>query len=311
MSTYTLRRGQPADTPTVHHVFRTAVRDLVPRLTGEPPADPILTPAEIAGWNRLVPMMEFLATHHYQWWVAEQGGQIIGYARSILMGDVLELTEFFVLPGVQSAGIGRDLLARVFPTSGPDFSRRIIDATLDVRAQARYIKAGTTPRFPIYDIMSTPAVAASVPTITTDLNIELAPDADDALPHILWLDEVVLGISRPAIHTWLLHDRAAYLYRRGGQVVGYGYMARDEQGYDGPFAVMDSRDFPAILNHWERLAVARGGAFGLEVPTIATGALHYLVGRGYHIEQFMTVLMTDTPIGDFSRYIVTSAPLFI
>ncbi len=309
MSTYTLRRGQPADTPAVHHVFRSAVRDLVPRLTGQPPADPILTPAEIAGWNRLVPMMEFLATHHYQWWVAEQDGQIIGYARSVLMGDVLELTEFFVLPGVQSAGIGRDLLERVFPSSGPDFSRRIIDATLDVRAQARYIKAGTAPRFPIYDIMSTPAVVAAVPTISTDLNIELAQDA--ALPQLLRLDAVVLGISRPALHQWLLTDRDVYLYRRDGQVVGYGYVGRHEKAYDGPFVVMDSGDFPAVLNHWERLAVARGGDFGLEVPTIATEALHYLVGRGYHIEQFMTLLMTDTPIGDFSRYIVTSPPLFI
>lgn len=311
MTNYILRRGTPADTQAVLNVFRASVRDLVPRLTGQLAPSPELTPAEIAGWERIVPLMDFLATHHYQWWVAEQGDQLVGYARSILMGEVLELTEFFVLPGVQSGGIGRELLARAFPNNGPGFSRRVIDATLDVRAQSRYIKAGTAPRFPIYDIMSTPDVLTDVPTITTDLSIEQVHDAVAAQPIIMQLDDIILGLSRPEIHGWLLDNRDAYLYRRGGQVVGYGYIGRSKRGYDGPFALLDSGDFPAVLNHWERLAMVRGGAFGLEVPTIATEALGYLVGRGYHIEQFMTVLMMDRPFGDFSRYILNSPPLFI
>ncbi len=55
-----------------------------------------------------------------RWWFAEDEttGQAIGYARSIVRDGVRELTEFFVLPEAQGAGVGRGLLERAFPADG-------------------------------------------------------------------------------------------------------------------------------------------------------------------------------------------------
>ena len=74
-----------------------------------------------------------------RWWFAEDEatGEAIGYARSILRDGVRELTEFFVLPEAQGAGVGRGLLARAFPADGA--RHRAIVATMDPRAIARYL----------------------------------------------------------------------------------------------------------------------------------------------------------------------------
>ncbi len=75
-------------------------------------------------WERRRPLMEHLTRNSEQFWVAENEGKVIGYARSILrpgrgrasgVPQHLELTEFFVLPGEQSRGVGGELLKRAFP----------------------------------------------------------------------------------------------------------------------------------------------------------------------------------------------------
>src|SRR6185295_12550360 len=98
--------------------------------------------------ERRRPLFEHLARSAEEFWIAEEAGDAIGYARSILRDNALELTEFFVLPGRQSAGVGRELLARAFPKD--DVAHRSIIATTDARAQGRYLRAGVYPRFPIY-----------------------------------------------------------------------------------------------------------------------------------------------------------------
>ncbi len=66
-------------------------------------------------WERRKSMFEFLARTSPHFWVAERDGEIIGHARSIEHDGLLELTEYFVLPGQQSGGLGRQLLAYAFP----------------------------------------------------------------------------------------------------------------------------------------------------------------------------------------------------
>ncbi len=77
-----------------------------------------------------------------------------------------ELTEFFVSPHQQSAGVGRELLLRAFPKSVARY--RTIIATLDERALYRYIKLGMYGRFPLkYFYRKAEKVA-----VETDLKVE-------------------------------------------------------------------------------------------------------------------------------------------
>ena len=69
-------------------------------------------------WGFFRPLYDHLARTGEHFWIAERDGESIGYARSVLRDGVRELTEFFVLPGHQSAGLGRELLSRAFPTEG-------------------------------------------------------------------------------------------------------------------------------------------------------------------------------------------------
>src|SRR5713101_6703593 len=140
----TFRRGTLDDSHTVYRIFERSLEDFSRRTNVQ--ADQ--TAGDPEAWERRRPLYEHLARTADQFCIAEEAGQPIGYARSILRDGTRELTEFFVLPASQSAGVGRELLARAFPAAGAN--HRSIIATFDSRALGRYLRAGVYPHFPIY-----------------------------------------------------------------------------------------------------------------------------------------------------------------
>lgn len=252
-------------------------------------------------WKQRAPLYHHLAQTAEQFWIAERDDRAIGFARSILRDGVQQLTEFFVLPGNQSGGVGRELLARTFPADGAQ--RRSIIATIDTRAQARYLKSGVYPRFPLYYFYRQPEATE----VESDLIIEpiTSTPAADVLTMFGDIDQAILEFRREEDHAWLLTDRQGYLYQRNGHVVGYGYVGK----VNGPFALLDAADFPAILAHAEtQAAVVGSGHFGLEVPMANRAAVAYLLGRGFHMHGFITLVMSDAPFGRFENYLIMSPP---
>jgi GNAT superfamily N-acetyltransferase len=140
----TFRRGTLADSYAVYTVFVRSIEDFTRRMNMR--VDEDSGPLEV-WWERRRPLFEHLASTADQFWIAEEAGEPIGYARSILRDGTRELTEFFVLPASQSAGVGRELLSRAFPAQ--DARHRSIIATTDARAVGRYLRAGVYSRFPI------------------------------------------------------------------------------------------------------------------------------------------------------------------
>src|SRR4030095_4395783 len=113
----TYRRGTIEDSYSVFQIFVRTLMDYSERMnvmaiTGG--NDPQVLESL---WNLRKPMFEYLANDAAGFWVAENGSEIIAYARSIEHDGMQELTEFFVSPHQQSAGVGRELLSRAFPTS--------------------------------------------------------------------------------------------------------------------------------------------------------------------------------------------------
>jgi len=297
----TYRRGTIADSHAVFGIFERSILDLSQRLGvtaitgGDDPA--VLDQL----WQRRRPLFEHLARTAEHFWVAESGSQIIGYARSIVRDGLQELTEFFVLPDRQAAGVGRELFARTFQATGA--RHRAIIATTDMRAQARYLKAGVYPRFPIQYFSRTPQAVS----VTTDLTIEPIAAPAVALEALREVDREVLGHQRDIDHEWLLTDRRGYLYRRDGQPVGYGYLGPSS----GPFALLNDADFSAVLAHAETEAAVRGHRFGVEVPLINRAAVDYLLARDYRMDAFFAHFMSDTSFGRFENYIPPSPPFFL
>ncbi|CAA9542091.1 MAG: hypothetical protein AVDCRST_MAG49-916 [uncultured Thermomicrobiales bacterium] len=297
----TFRPGTLDDLDAAYEVFTRTTADLE-RRTGTPDAEnDWLDPAFVAAfWRRRRPLFEHLTVHANGFWVAERRGRIVGYARASCQDGVRELNEFFVLPEHQNGGIGRDLLARAFPTGGA--RRRAVIGTTDVRALARYLKAGVYPRFPIYALSGTPRPIE----IATDLAAAAAgTEAIDALREI---DRAVLGFARDADHAFLLRERPVRLFRRAGRVVGYGYFGRGT----GPIALLDPADFPAVLARGEAEAAARGEEeFGMNVPLVNRDAVDHLLGRGFRLEDFTVLFLSDEAFGRFEHYIVSTPDFFV
>jgi GNAT superfamily N-acetyltransferase len=295
------RPGTIDDSHTVYRVFQESILDLSQRLnvmaiTGGND-DEVL--AQL--WESRRPLFEHLARTAYRFWIAEVDGEAVGYARSILRSGVWDLTEFFVRPGFQAAGLGRELLARVLPQE--EVEHKVIIASTDTPALARYLKAGVYARFPIVYFSRSPEQVE----LQNDLHFVPIKEDEETLQTLAALDEQVLGHRRDVEHSWLLQERQGYLYLRHGQPVGYGYTGR----YSGPFALLDAADFPAVLAHAESLAAEMGDSFGVEVPLVNQAAVNYLMQRRYEMDNFYAFFMSDAPFGKFEHYIFPSPPFFL
>jgi GNAT superfamily N-acetyltransferase len=297
----TFRPATLADSSTIFQIFEASIMDLswrqgVMAVTGG--SDPAVLESL---WQRRGPHFEHLARTADQFWLAERDGQAVGYARSIRRGEVRELTDFFVLPTEQSAGVGGELLARAFPRD--DIAHRAIVATSDSRAVALYLKAGVYARFPIYYFSRSPEAV----TLTTDLTVEPVAVSPQVIETLAGLDLAVLGHRRDVDHLWLLSQRQGYLYYRDRQPIGYGYVSASS----GPFALLHETDFPAVLAHAESQAAAAGHPFGVEVPLVNRAAVDYLLSRGFQMDSFFAFFMSDVPFGRFEQYLFTSPPFFM
>lgn len=252
-------------------------------------------------FERYQPLFDHLARTAEHFCVAEQDGQIIGYARSILHDGVRNLTDFFVLPNSQAAGVGRELLAQAFPAD--QVRRKTILATRDLSAQALYLRSGVYPRFSFTTFSRRPEQVM----VATDLTIQPVSATRESLAAMRAIDTALLDFTRDADHEFLLHDRQGYLYCRSNDVVGYGYAGND----CGPFALLDASDFPAVLAHAENDAARRGAdEFGVLVPLINRAAVDYLLARKCRLHDDYLLFMSDAPFGRFENYIQCSPPMF-
>jgi hypothetical protein len=297
-----LRPGTAADSRGVFDVFLPSVKDLASRLGS--PWEP--DPEDL--WRNLEPMYQLVAAHAAEWWIAEDeaDGRMIGYARSVERGGLFELSELFVLPSRQEAGLGAALLARAFPLGRGEV--RAIIATTDLRAQARYYRAGTAARFPIASLSGTPGAATGGSPLGGGL--EAVPATQEDLPALMQLERSVLEFDRGDEFAWLVDQREGFVFRRGGQVVGSAFLGA--RGAVGPVAAIDPSYLPAILDHVERRAAELELAeMSLDVPMPNEAAMRHLLDRRFRMDSFMTFLMSSRPFGQFDRFIGLSPPFVL
>ena len=102
-----------------------------------------------------------LASDPDGYFCAVEDGRIRGMVSALVRGRLWYLSMFFVLPDDQSRGLGRALIERALAYGAARGAEiRFTWATLDPRAQARYVMAGMAPRWPIYRADGDTAAAA-------------------------------------------------------------------------------------------------------------------------------------------------------
>ena len=304
-SEITIRRAIAADTQQCHRIALAALGDLSTRQGVPWEVDPDET------WPRWEWLHTRLEDHSAEWWVAENSptGQVVGYARSVERGGLFELTELFVNPASQSAGVGRRLLDAAFPLGRGEV--RVIIATTDVRALSRYLRADTVARFPIFTMEATP-LPEPLPPVNRESwdGLTPVPASVADLATLAEIEREVLEFDRGADEfSWLLTDREAWLYLRDGRPVGFGCIGSRGAG---PVAALDPVDQPAILTHLEGRALSLGReGIWFQVPAPNEVAVRQLLGRGYKIDPFLTMLLSNRPFGQLDRFIGFSPPFFL
>ena len=124
------------------------------------------------------------------------------------------------------------------------------------------------------------------------------------------IERSVLGHRRSDTEMrWLLARRQGHLYRRADRYIGFSFLGPDGSG---PMAALDPSDLPDILFHVQGLARSIGlERLDLQVPAPNDVAVRHLLGRGFRFERWINFLMSDTPFGQFDRFIPFSPPLFL
>jgi GNAT superfamily N-acetyltransferase len=240
-------------------------------------------------------------------WVAEDAGQILGFAFSWVCGDLWFLAQLFVSPGHQGHGIGNELLKRTLEHAQKTgiVNKALIAFTFNRVSQGLYIRHGLFPRLPIYDF----SVAREVLMGRLQgAQLRYAPLEDTAsnMYRLAQIDVRALGVSREKHHRYLINDsatRGVILYA-GDDCVGYVYVGPD--GHIGPLAVAEASAIGAAFRTALKLAAESGSSqVSAFLPGTSDTALSIAVEHGMRIT-FPMVLMSTRDFGDWTKYVPRS-----
>jgi GNAT superfamily N-acetyltransferase len=245
------------------------------------------------------------------------GERIVAFAAAVMRERLWFLSMLFVRPGLQGAGLGRALLARVGPADGEASFRATATDSAQPISNALYASAGIVPRIPLLNLIGLPQDPAAfgvlpsgvVPTAFTDVVDEPGGEGHRRLATAVdALDRELLGAAHPADHRFLRGEsRSGWLYRGpDGAALGYGYAT--EAGRIGPVAVRDPALLAPILGHLSS-AVTPRGAFALWLPGTADRAVVPALQSGFRLDQFPVLLCWDQPFADLTRYLPISPGL--
>jgi GNAT superfamily N-acetyltransferase len=295
-----VRRGTAADSRRCFDVMWEATVDLAARQKVDLPWS-----AEDV-WPAWEGLYAHLAEHHAEWWLAEDpgSGEVLGAARSIERGRLFQLTELHVRPREQSRGVGRALIERSFSDGRGDL--RLILASNDLRAIARYYATGVVAQLPLFFLTGDPS-GADAPKGLTPVPLEAGRESVES---ILEIDRTALGLERSTEAAWLLRNREGYLYADVNDApVGYAFIG---PGGTGPMAAIHPDHLPEMLAHLEARANAMGIApLEFTVPGPNGSAMRHLLQRGYRVSPLTAFVMANRPFGRFDRYLPFDPPFIL
>ncbi|MGB7481456.1 MAG: GNAT family N-acetyltransferase [Burkholderiaceae bacterium] len=236
-------------------------------------------------------------------WLAEEDGEIVGFALSWVCGRLWFLAELFVAPGRQGQGIGNELLARTLQhaSQAGATEKSLITFAFNVVSQGLYVRHGLFPRVPIHLCSiereslarhaQGPALRAT-PIRTTAVDLET----------LRQIDVATLGVSREKHHRYLLGDPGVegVFLEEGGERVGYAYVGAT--GHIGPLAVMHAHAMSGAFTAALAMAGARDAKQVSAFVPGTSNALAIAASQGMRFALPM-VLMSTRDCGDWTRYL--------
>lgn len=236
-------------------------------------------------------------------WIAEDDGQMVGFALSWVSGSLWFLAELFVAPGQQGRGIGDELLTRTLQhaTDAGATERSLITFAFNLASQGLYMRHGLYPRVPLHMCsIERESLRNRLHGDTLRATPIRSTSAD--LETLARLDASALGISREKHHRYLLGDATikGVLLHDDGDCVGYAYISAT--GQIGPLAVAQTRAMAKAFNTALDLASTSGATHVSAFLPGPSDALAIAIGHRMRLTLPM-VLMSAREFGDWRRYL--------
>jgi GNAT superfamily N-acetyltransferase len=248
------------------------------RRVGEPEPQP-RSPAASAQW--IERMGHFLDVDPAGCWVADEGGEIVGFAISQNRGQVWFLATYGVLTSRQGSGIGRRLLdAALAHAAG---RAGLFSSTTHPGATRRYRLAGFTlhPQMRMVGVVERSTLPA------------LAGLREGRLDDLEWMNQLdarLRGAGHGADHAFMLARMPLVVSARRR-----GYVYVDERGRPALLAAADEETAQALL--WQALAASSGETLVNCITTANHWAIDVGLAARLHLGQvgYLAVRGMDAP----------------
>lgn len=237
-------------------------------------------------------------------WIAEDGGDLLGFAWSWVCGDVWFLAQLFVDPVQQGRGIGNELLKLTLEHARKSGAahKALITFTFNRVSQGLYMRHGLFPKMPIYffDAARERIMEGLPEPLLRSIPID---DSAATMERLAEIDSHAIGVPREKHHRYLLNDPATtgVLLCTGSEVVGYSYIGSG--GHIGPLAVREADVLgDAFMTALKMAADGSSEKVSAFLPGTCESVLCLAVELGMRIT-FPMLLMTSPGYGTWTRYL--------
>jgi GNAT superfamily N-acetyltransferase len=245
--------------------------------------------------------------------VAVKDGRVVAFASTILREKIHFLSMFWMLPSLQSKGVGQALLKRAFDgVEEPPGTIRCVYASFDHRAQRLYLKFGMVPRSVVYGLGADSITLPKPPSIPVEL-VQVGEPGQitrEALAIAAALDGRVRGCRRDADIAFTLSEKGTRFFEAQEDGAPVGYIMVTGSGMVGPGGTIHRRYNEGLA--WSALAAAQDQSpkeIRMQLTGLNIDAVNTAFRAGLRIV-FMGAWMTQREFGKLDCYFATAGDIF-
>jgi len=301
------RKGEPSDLRTTFELAEVCMHYTAHRMSLVGPQPPEADEIE-REWQRRRDLIEFVAAQAGCYWVCEDEGETIGYARVCRFGEMEELTQLMVRPSHQGQGIARTLLKNCWPEPPTADLGRVVVAAGASADLSLYARFGVMPVTGHWHMRSrtdqylegrSHEIDAAEPAV-------VALEADRAVAEWKRLEPQAVGHRRPLLHEFFGRTRTCLATMEEGGERANALCWIDSEGDIGPAVGATPEDLvPVVLQALDRVARTREPkTFGVFCSTDSWWLLRRLRGLGFKV-WWPSWIMCSIPLPGLDRYLPT------
>jgi GNAT superfamily N-acetyltransferase len=302
------REGRSRDLRETFDLFERALAGAAQSLGILPPGTSPDPPELEERWRRSRSLIEFLAAQEGCYWVCEDAGAIVGYARMVRFDGMDQLTEVMVEPPHQGRGIGRGLLQRCWPDPPTLELGRIVVAAGTLVDLSLYTEFGTMPITGHWHMRHRTdgyleRRAHETDADATEPGVHVLKD-DGAVAEWKRLEPPAIGHDRPLLHEFFGRERTCLATLEDGEATGLCWVSAE--GEIGPGVGVNAEALvPVVLAALDRVAkIKEPEHLSIFCTTESWWLLRRLRELGFRVF-WPSWIMCSVPLPGLDRYLPT------